>query len=99
MKNKGVKMSELKHTPGPWAITRTITDKQNGGEFLEIKGNDKKVWIGDIRRTGDARLIASAPELLDAGNKFIRLDVNDKEELKKVRELAWKAINKAESTK
>lgn len=43
-----------KHTPGPWAV--------NGGDDVWI-GNRTCVHIGD---EDDARLIAAAPELLEA---------------------------------
>lgn len=70
-------MSEMKHTPGPW-----LTDRNNAhsGQIATIYGclgNDwVEVWTGswcfedtlldEERQEANARLIAAAPELLDA---------------------------------
>lgn len=43
-----------KHTPGPWSV--------NGGDEVWI-GNRICIYVGD---ENDARLIAAAPDLLDA---------------------------------
>lgn len=43
-----------KHTPGPWSV--------NGGDDVWI-GNRICIYVGD---ENDARLIAAAPDLLDA---------------------------------
>jgi hypothetical protein len=60
-------MAEQKHTPGPWRIVKT-------DGFSGIVGNDN----GDIvtptgPRLSDARLIAAAPELLEALRGFANL--------------------------
>ena len=51
------------HTPGPWTVV-AIDWAETGNARFEIKG---------IRRTGmaDARLIAAAPELLEALKEII----------------------------
>lgn len=70
-------MSEAKHTPGPW-----LTDRNNvhAGQIATIHnclGNDwVEIWtdswcfentlLDEERQESNARLIASAPDLLDA---------------------------------
>lgn len=53
-----------KHTPGPWTVV-AIDWAETGNARFEIKG---------IRRTGmaDARLIAAAPDLLEALKELSR---------------------------
>lgn len=45
------------HTPGPWRI--------NPGAG-EVRGADWNVIVADVGSDADARLIAAAPDLLDA---------------------------------
>ena len=61
-------MSEAKHTPGPWMFVPAggvawneypIVQRQSAGGF-QVVDADKE------RATADARLIAAAPELLEA---------------------------------
>ncbi len=68
-----------KHTPGPWELGE-IEQGQDGGEFVAIDGKNPKkrhmelarvVWkMEDDERSltqeANARLIAAAPDLLDA---------------------------------
>ena len=62
-------MSESKHTPGPW--TATISQTSEGGDFWSVYGADdiSIVYITLRKRqelAANARLIAAAPELLEA---------------------------------
>jgi len=59
-------MSESKHTPGPWfshgRYIGTKNHKSAIGECRDINGN----WSDDAQSSGNARLIAAAPEMLEA---------------------------------
>lgn len=60
-------MSEAKHTPGPWRILPTSRPSQ----FLVVAGDDKMDrHNGDSFslqfKTANARLIAAAPDMLEA---------------------------------
>ena len=59
-------MPETKHTPGPWfAYGRYIGTKNHKsavGECRDVNGN----WSDDAKSSADARLIAAAPDLLEA---------------------------------
>lgn len=60
--------SETKHTPGPWRASR---DRLSGNHGIVGDGMwfAKISWtVRDDRNEADARLIAAAPELLDAAN-------------------------------
>ena len=68
--------SEVKHTPGPWFVggVRQKIDRQETLGIFRYDGTEKRdeniasVWY-DPRSgagTNDARLIAAAPELLEA---------------------------------
>ncbi len=48
-----------KHTPGPWSEPGTF-----GATRFEVQGSNRRVAVVDTIE--DARLIAAAPELLDA---------------------------------
>lgn len=49
------------HTPGPW-----IVESDDGVDFTVLGGKSSQVRIAVECGERDARLIASAPELLDA---------------------------------
>jgi hypothetical protein len=59
MIRKGIQMSE--HTPGPWRITRGVRVIQDTG-----KPPTRERRIADVSWEEDARLIAAAPDLLEA---------------------------------
>ena len=57
-------MADSKHTPGPWWIAGEGTIRSGTGKRDRDAG-----WIADVNwrnRDANARLIAAAPELLDA---------------------------------
>lgn len=60
-------MSDVRHTPGPW---RVVEDGGFRGIFNLGTGQKVAAVIGSIREgehiEGNARLIAAAPELLEA---------------------------------
>lgn len=77
-----VKAENAKHTPGPWVV-RTIdqslatVETQDGryiiGNAGQLRADD---WRTDhIERKANARLIAAAPELLDALVDLLEADV------------------------
>lgn len=87
-------MKDLKHTQGEWTIDNRIT---NGTEGYEIHYNEDGECITDhVYTLADAKLIAAAPDLLDALNKLIEANTNNKgESVMNVVDFAKKAIKKA----
>jgi hypothetical protein len=67
-------MSEIKHTPGPWTLVETADERTISDWHLQIGDYSIHVftyrhvggYITDHRRMADARLIAAAPDLLEA---------------------------------
>jgi hypothetical protein len=70
-------MSDVKHTPGPWAIFQDETDDANEIEISSLSRFNSSVIpicaisIGydgpvEIEQQANARLISAAPELLEA---------------------------------
>lgn len=63
-------MSAAKHTPGPWELC--LGDEGRSSEIFVLREDDDQVLIADVhshvfgREHADARLIAAAPELLQA---------------------------------
>lgn len=54
----------VKHTPGPWKASGTSVYAETGREIIFGAYN---MWLGEIEeRKANARLIAAAPELLEA---------------------------------
>ncbi len=75
---------KTQHTPGPWFIERGTSD--NGTPHHRVTASDGRGWSGDryMAVAGcidehDARLIASAPELLEALRE-LRYAATDKAE-------------------
>ena len=58
-----------KHTPGPWGIV--------GGQYglPEVWKSDRSEAVCERVFNGNARLIAAAPELLDALEAVVRADI------------------------
>ncbi len=59
----------MKHTPGPWTIEKHRAP--NGGNYYRVLAQDERIVAqvignGAIEYHNDARLIAAAPELLEA---------------------------------
>lgn len=76
-------MSEkLKHTPGPWFAHGRYIGTENHksfiGECRDMNGN----WSNDAPASSNARLIAAAPELLEAlRGLYLDLVANDQDGL------------------
>lgn len=80
-------MSEVKHTPGPWKILRK-RPMEMSGNFHQVTDNERypaafvPAWdnpaVGEIDGTeealANARLIAAAPEMLEALKEQERAD-------------------------
>lgn len=62
-------MAEAKHTPGPWQAQRE-------GELARLFGGPDGRFVARVEgaSAADARLIAAAPELLEALQAFMALD-------------------------
>ena len=87
--SKGKRMN--KHTPGPWKVSKPRKSYMNGEMMFRIDGADVVKDYEDWGFTEEsARLIAAAPDLLEAlqamATEFDSGDVNDGE---------WAAIQKA----
>jgi hypothetical protein len=64
-------MSEQKHTPGPWELAweqgkHGVVASAAGGKLVAIIGNNTPDDGNEPIRLANARLIAAAPELLEA---------------------------------
>lgn len=58
----------VKHTPGPWRVrevTKLHADGSTTLEAHEVRGGNRVIVV-DVTEEADARLIAAAPEMLDA---------------------------------
>ena len=62
-------MADTKHTPGPWAVYGTL----HPGEFIIHQGGHGLAVTRRANGSGNAnaRLIAAAPELLEALRKLV----------------------------
>jgi hypothetical protein len=58
-----------RHTPGPWVVESLVDGYDihapQAGCFIATTSDPEMVW-GAVTRKDDARLIAAAPELLEA---------------------------------
>ena len=83
---------ETKHTPGPWEaisnLVRTCRAPDGNGGFLIAECPPS---IGD--RLENARLIAAAPELLEAAIEL--KDVCNRPSAARTRAEAWRKLDKA----
>lgn len=72
----GVEMSTAKHTPGPWRVAYSkfsIVETPDGAKVAECKN-----LTGLVNLQANARLIAAAPELLEALRKYeLPIDINN----------------------
>ena len=64
----------MEHTPGPWEIRKT-TESEDKGWAVFQKGKDYPCsitgWGSVTQKEADARLIASAPALLEKAEKLV----------------------------
>lgn len=70
-------MSKLQHTPGPWEVQEKCaygydirSDYDNGWKWIAVAEGEhngpENGWPDDIQSEANARLIAAAPEMLEA---------------------------------
>lgn len=65
--NKGDAVSQSKHTPGPWHTDQQGIRDAEGNLLAESFADiDKDIPSGETEQLANARLIAAAPELLEA---------------------------------
>jgi hypothetical protein len=57
-------MSEQKHTPGPWQVAHDWHDEDESLDYMRVVADS--CVIANTILEDDARLIAAAPELLEA---------------------------------
>lgn len=66
-----------KPTPTPWTTGKRRRDNINGGEFIELKTADNRIWVGDIRESKDARFIVRAvnshEKLVDVARNLVAI--------------------------
>ena len=81
---------ETKHTPGPWMFDATLKgDGSFGGSYI-VSNNAKRTWpLAEVYREDNARLIAAAPELLDA----LKDARNAYQQMFDVMPVAWQTID------
>ena len=68
----------MKHTPGPWEVSQYCS--LGAGAQLGIKGPERpRLWSyciyqneTDVQASANARLIAAAPDLLEACEKLVK---------------------------
>lgn len=104
-------MAEFKGTKGPWVVK---TAREGETENLIIKTIDKLLTVeslegvavsingrrGELRQEANAKLIAAAPEMLDALQSILTGEIvsaprNHKDTVEIMRQIASKAIKKA----
>jgi hypothetical protein len=103
-KKRKVNMSETKHTPGPWQAADITDANLIPHRWVCGCGND---WAVITRKAGavalqqescaNARLIAAAPELLEALEALVAADLpnSNREHCLKATDIARTAIAKA----
>jgi len=68
-------MSETSHTPGPWEAAERGDYADFDGDSRVILGDDRRIAVvqdsGSIEDAANARLIAAAPDMLEALHTLI----------------------------
>jgi len=66
----------MSHTPGPWVVESLVDGYDihapESGCFVATTSDPEMIW-GAVTRKGDARLIAAAPELLEALENLLKV--------------------------
>ena len=92
-------MSESKHTPGPWAVYRAKNGKLLGVGDARAEGVTDPfggLWRSGAEMEANARLIAAAPELLEAAKMALADQQQPETEVTGAYSYLAKAIAKAE---
>ena len=61
----------MKHTKGNWKITKSIAPFTGLVDELEISSNESEEWIALCHNEANAKLIAAAPDLLEAAIQLL----------------------------
>jgi len=68
----------MSHTPGPWAYDAdsheifSTDEAHSAGRLASVRGNDSNGrFLAESERLANARLIAAAPDLLDAVEELL----------------------------
>lgn len=73
-------MEQTKHTPGPWLVGQTITAPHPD----RFPGSHERITVAQrVNRPADARLIAAAPDMLDALQSLVDMAATFSTELHK----------------
>lgn len=67
-------MSTFKHTPGPWRVLGIISVGSDMAYCSVVTTDDTIICTLRDRPSGDAHLIAAAPELLNLAERVARLN-------------------------
>jgi gamma-glutamylcysteine synthetase len=73
MKRVRIQMKQSKHAPGPWSKTKDCRVFRFNEPYAVFNSSDHDQAIAVCESEQDARLIAAAPELLEAFEKAIKL--------------------------
>ncbi len=71
-------MKPMKHTPGPWIVgTNAILGGKSGNRAVVICQTSGEDWKRFVYGEANARLIAAAPDLLEAAKHYSVCEVPD----------------------
>lgn len=70
-------MSNLKHTPAPWSFTQVGVFDSKDEKICSLEENKQKYFKERFENLANAKLIASAPELLEALSELLSEVVED----------------------
>lgn len=87
-------MSHTQHTPGPWEVY----DGPSGYQHRIISDDAVATEVCDVRKSCDARLIASAPAMLAALRVMVGVTINSgrvSDDMAPALEMALAAIKQA----
>ena len=87
-------MSTNKHTPGPWKTTKESTRNQFVTDTKIRSADDSVVCVLHCNGEANARLIAAAPEMLEALEYIVAWNSGEWS-AEKARDMAKSAIAKA----
>jgi hypothetical protein len=66
------------HTPGPWVFEQP--EPPSGPSDIYATRDSRRIWLGQVNGPADARLIAAAPELLEACAAMLSTGWSDDED-------------------
>ncbi len=65
-------MAKVQHTPGPWKLCKETTRGEFGTDFrIRTHDGSHLAVVGPCNTEANAKLIAAAPDLLDALTKLL----------------------------